>query len=247
MIIYPAIDLRGGRVVRLKEGDPNQQKVFSDDPLAMAQRWIDEGAAWIHMVNLDGSFADANNNERILEQAAKLGKPIQFGGGMRTMADIERALNRGAARVVLGTIAIKNPEIVVEAVKRWGAEKLCVGLDARDGKIATHGWQQTADITPVELGKQMAAIGLRHALFTDVNRDGKLGGGNIDGTINVGRETGLKVIASGGVSTVDDIQRLVRSRYVAGAVIGMALYEGKITLKEALNAAKAKDEGENAG
>jgi len=115
---------------------------------------------------------------------------------------------------------------------------LCIGLDARDGKIATHGWQQTADITPVELGKQMAAVGLRHALFTDVNRDGKLGGGNIEGTINLGRETGLQVIASGGVSTIDDIQQLARSGFVAGAVIGMALYEGKITLQKALNAAK---------
>lgn len=243
MIIYPAIDLRGGRVVRLKEGDPNQQKVFSDDPVSMAQRWIDEGAAWIHMVNLDGSFADANDNERILENAARLGTPIQFGGGMRTLDDIARALDRGAARVVLGTIAIKNPEIVVEALKKWGAEKLCIGLDARDGKIATHGWQQTADITPVELGRQMAAVGLRHALFTDVSRDGMLGGGNIDGTISLGRETGLQVIASGGVSTADDIQQLARSGYVAGAVIGMALYEGKITLKEALNAARVENAG----
>lgn len=243
MIIYPAIDLRGGRVVRLKEGDPNQQKVFSDDPVSMAQRWIDEGAAWIHMVNLDGSFADANDNEHILEYASKLGTPIQFGGGMRTLDDIARALNRGAARVVLGTIAIKNPEIVVEALEKWGAEKLCIGLDARDGKIATHGWQQTADITPVELGRQMAAVGLRHALFTDVSRDGMLGGGNIDGTINLGRETGLQIIASGGVSTAEDVQQLARSGYVAGAVIGMALYEGKITLKEAINAARVENAG----
>ena len=138
--------------------------------------------------------------------------------------------------MVLGTVAIKNPEIVVEAMKKWGAEKLCIGLDARDGKIATHGWQQTADITPVELGKQMAAVGLRHALFTDVNRDGKLGGGNIDGTINLGRETGLQVIASGGVSTLEEIREYAASGAVAGAVIGMALYEKRLSLREAIEA-----------
>lgn len=236
MIIYPAIDLRGGRVVRLIEGDPDRQTLFSDNPVAAAQNWIDQGTLWLHMVNLDGAFAAANDNGSILEQAAKLGTPIQFGGGLRTLADIEQAFARGASRVVLGTVAIQQPEIVIEAVERWGAEAVCVGLDARDGKIATHGWQQTADVTPAELGQTMVAAGVRHALFTDVSRDGKLGGVNIDGTVELGRATGLQVIASGGVSTVDEIRRLAQSRFVAGAVIGMALYEGKIALKDALEA-----------
>src|SRR5215213_3461639 len=144
MIIYSAIDLRGGKVVRLKEGDPARQTIFSDDPLTTAKTWIDGGAQWIHMVNLDGAFASANNNGAILEQVAALGTPVQFGGGLRSMADIEQAVERGATRVVLGTIAIEQPEIVAQAVERWGAERICVALDARDGKVATHGWQQVS-------------------------------------------------------------------------------------------------------
>jgi phosphoribosylformimino-5-aminoimidazole carboxamide ribotide isomerase len=239
-IIYPAIDLRGGHVVRLKEGDPNRQTVFSSDPVVTAQQWIDKGAQWLHMVNLDGAFASANDNRTILEQVARLGIPVQFGGGMRALTDIEDAFNRGASRVILGTVAIQNPEIVMQALEKWGTEAICVGLDARDGKITTHGWQQVADITPAELGKTMAAAGVRHALYTDVNRDGGLGGGNIEGTIALGRETGLQVIASGGVTTPAEIEQLSASGAVAGAVIGMALYEGKITLEEALQAARGK-------
>jgi len=234
MIIYPAIDLRGGKVVRLKEGDPNRQTVFSDNPLKTAQAWIEQGAAWIHMVNLDGAFASANDNGRILEGVSKLGAKVQFGGGLRGMADIERAFEQGATRVVLGTIAVQQPEIVSEAVQRWDAEWVCVALDARDGKIATHGWQQTADLTPVELGKQMVARGVRHALYTDVSRDGGLQGVNIEGTVTLGRETGLQVIASGGVSRIEEIQQLADSKLVAGVVIGMALYEGKLRLEDAL-------------
>jgi phosphoribosylformimino-5-aminoimidazole carboxamide ribotide isomerase len=243
MIIYPSIDIRGGKVVRLREGDPNLQTVFSHDPIATAQGWIDQGAAWIHMVNLDGAFADANDTGLILENAARLGTKIQFGGGLRSIEDITQALDRGATRVVLGTVAIQQPEIVTQAVERWGTERICVGLDARDGKIATHGWQQKTNVTPVELGKQMSAVGVKHALYTDVNRDGNLGGANIEGTINLGRETGLQVIASGGVSTAKEIRQMTRSGFVAGAIIGMALYEGKITLKEALKAAGGEDAG----
>jgi phosphoribosylformimino-5-aminoimidazole carboxamide ribotide isomerase len=237
-MVYPAIDLRGGQVVRLKEGDPNRQTVFSSDPLVTARQWIDKGAQWLHMVNLDGAFASANDNSSILEKVAKFGIPVQFGGGMRTMSDIQNAFDRGASRVVLGTVAVQNPEIVTQAIATWGAEAICVGLDARDGKIATHGWQQVAEITPVELGKTMAAAGVRHALFTDVNRDGGLGGSNIEETIALARATGLQIIASGGVSSAAEIEQLRESRAVAGAVIGMALYEGKITLEKALQAAR---------
>lgn len=238
MIIYPAIDLRGGRVVRLLEGDSQRQTVFSDNPLTVARDWIEQGAQWIHMVNLDGAFAADNDNGAILEQAARLGVPIQFGGGLRTLDSVAQAFDQGAARVVLGTAAINQPEIVEQALTRWGAEAVCVALDARDGKITTHGWQQTADVSPVEFGQQMAAIGVQHALFTDVSRDGKLSGVNIDATVELGRETGLQVIASGGVSAVEEIRQLARSGFVAGAVIGMALYEGKIALADALAAAR---------
>ena len=243
MIVYPAIDLREGKVVRLKEGDPNRQTVFSDDPLATAQVWMEQGATWIHMVNLDGAFEEANNNGDILQKIAQLDVKVQFGGGLRKMGDIERAMAWGAARVVLGTIAVQQPEVVTQAVKRWGPDAVCIALDARDGKIATHGWQQTIEMTPVDLGKQMVGRGVVHALYTDVSRDGGLQGVNVEATVRLARETGLQVIASGGVSSISDIERLAESRVVAGAVIGMALYEGRLTLKEALKAAG----GGNAG
>ncbi len=240
MIIYPSIDVRGGKVVRLREGDPNCQTVFSDDPLATAHQWIDEGAGWIHMVNLDGAFAAANDTGTILAAVAKLEAKVQFAGGLRSLDDIALSFERGAARVVLGTLAVQQPEIVAEAVERWGANAISVALDARDGKVTTHGWQTGTGLTPIELGQQMAARGVRHALYTDVSRDGGLGGSNVAGTIALGHATGLQVIASGGVSTVEEIRELARSGAVAGAVIGMALYERRLSLRDALAAAKDK-------
>ena len=234
MIIYPAIDLRGGRVVRLKEGDPNRQTVFSDDPVSTARRWVDEGAAWLHMVNLDGAFADQNANGLILEQVAKLGVPVQFGGGLRRIEDMQRAIDQGAARIVLGTVAVQQPELVIEAVGRWGAVHICVGLDARDGKVTTHGWQSVSEVTPADLGRMMAARGVRHALYTDVSRDGALTGVNVESTAELARQTDLQVIASGGVGSIEDIRRLVATGVVSGAIIGMALYEGRVQLREAL-------------
>ena len=240
MIIYPAIDLRGGKVVRLQEGDPEQQTVFNENPLAVAQDWLAAGASWVHMVNLDGAFAAANDNGAILAQVAQLDVRVQFGGGLRSMADIETALQRGAARVVLGTVAVREPEVVREAVREFGAEAVCVALDAREGRVTTHGWTEKTDMTPVELGRAMADQGVEHALFTDVSRDGKLGGVNIEATVSLGRTTGLQVIASGGVSTLDEIGQLRASGAVAGAVIGMALYRGQITLADALRTAKGE-------
>lgn len=240
MIIYPAIDLRGGKVVRLREGDPNRQTIFSDDPLATARKWIAEGAAWIHMVNLDGAFAQANDNGVILEVVAALNVKVQFAGGLRSLDDINRALERGASRVILGTIAVQQPTIVEQAVKRWGPEQVGVALDARDGKITTHGWQQQTAMTPTEFGNEMKSLGVRHALYTDVNRDGGLGGSNVEGTIALGCDTGLKVIASGGVSTCEEIRQLAASGAVAGAVIGMALYERRLALRDAIQAAEGQ-------
>ena len=239
MIIYPAIDLRAGKVVRLKEGDPNRQTTFSENPIETAQRWIDQGAQWLHMVNLDGALADANDNRSILEQVTKLNAPVQFGGGLRSLEDIQQVFDRGAARVILGTVAIKQPEIVEQSVERWGTDNICVALDARDGKITTHGWQQTTNVTPAQLGNAMAEVGVRHALFTDVNRDGGLTGVNIKATVTLGKATRLQVIASGGVSSTHEIEQLRASGAVAGAVIGMALYTGQLSLEDALAAAGA--------
>ncbi|GAB4313560.1 MAG: 1-(5-phosphoribosyl)-5-[(5-phosphoribosylamino) methylideneamino]imidazole-4-carboxamide isomerase [Phototrophicales bacterium] len=235
MIIYPAIDLRGGKVVRLVHGDPKQQTIFSDDPIATAQQWIDQGAEWIHVVNLDGAFNEQNDNLKVLADLAKLNAKIQFGGGMRALDDIAQALDLGASRVVMGTLAVQQPETVELAVKRFGAEAICLGLDARHGKITTHGWKEVTEITPIEFGKRMAKVGVVHALYTDVSRDGSLIGSNVIETIRLGRETGLKVIASGGVTSVNEIAQLAKSGVVAGVIIGMALYEGKLTLAEALH------------
>lgn len=238
MIIYPAIDLRGGKVVRLKEGNPDRQTTFSDDPVATAQRWIDQGAAWLHVVNLDGAFETANDNGTILEKIAKLGVKVQFGGGLRTLDALAKAHESGASRVVIGTAAIEQPEIVSQAVEKLGAEAVCVALDAKEGKITTRGWQQTTELAPVDFGRQIAHQGVTHALYTDVRRDGSLIGANVHDTIMLARDTGLQVIASGGVTSVEEIYQLARSRVVAGAIIGMALYEEKITLAEALLAAR---------
>jgi phosphoribosylformimino-5-aminoimidazole carboxamide ribotide isomerase len=234
MILYPAIDMRGGRVVRLREGDPNRQTVYSDDPFATAQRWIDAGTSWLHVVNLDGAFAVATDNGAILSRIAALGAKVQFGGGLRSEADLELAMSRGASRLVLGTVAVQNPELVRTAVARYGADAVCVALDARDGFVTTHGWQEKTSIHIHDLGRDMASMGVKHCLFTDVSLDGGLQGVNRNGTIELAKATGLSVIASGGVNSLDDLRALHESGVVAGAVIGMALYEGRIELSEAL-------------
>lgn len=243
MIIYPAIDLRGGKVVRLKEGDPNRETVFSADPIATAQRWIDQGAAWLHMVNLDGAFSTTNDNSGILERIAKFPVKVQFGGGLRSQEDIDRAISQGASRVVVGTSAVQDPQIVLNAIAQYGVDAVCIALDARDGKISTHGWQEATDLTPLEFGRRMAQAGVVHALYTDIIRDGSLIGVNVHETINLGRDTGLKIIASGGVSRMEEIHQLARSKVVAGAVIGMALYEERLTLMEAIMAARESNAG----
>lgn len=238
MIVYPAVDLRGGKVVRLREGNPDNQTIFSEQPVQTVKEWIGQGAEWIHMVNLDGAFAEANDNGRILEESAKLGAKIQFGGGLRDLDAVQQAFDRGAARVVLGTAAILNPEIVEQSLEKYGVEKICVALDARDGKIATHGWKEISDHTPIGFGRALAGKGLYYALYTDVRRDGSLFGVNVHDTIALARNTGLKVIASGGISRMEELVQLKRSQVIDGVVIGMALYEGKLTLAEAFLAAK---------
>jgi len=240
MIIYPAIDLRDGKVVRLRAGDPARQLTFSDDPLSTAQQWIDQGAEWIHMVNLDGALDTANQNSKILAAVAKLDVKVQFGGGLRDMAALRNAYDSGASRLVLGTLAVKQPESIAEAVERFGSEAVCIALDAKDGKVATHGWTELSAHAPVEFGQFIRRQGVEHALYTDVKRDGSMTGVNIHDTIALGRHTGLKVIASGGVSRLSEIEQLAKSGAVAGAVIGMALYQNKISLGAALLAAKEK-------
>jgi phosphoribosylformimino-5-aminoimidazole carboxamide ribotide isomerase len=239
MIIYPALDLRHGKVVRLRLGDPSQQTVYGE-PVAVADRWIKAGAEWLHVVNLDGAFTepDADVNEAIVEQLAMAGLPIQFGGGLRSFEDVQRAFDLGVSRAVLGTLAAEQPDVVAACIARWGADAIAVALDARDGQVMTRGWQQETGFTAVELGQHLAALGARHALYTDVSRDGALTGVNVTATVELARATGLQVIASGGVSTLGDIVALKESGVVAGAVLGTALYEGLVDLAEAIRLAE---------
>ncbi len=238
MIIYPAIDLRGGKVVRLRQGDPNQQTVYSDDPLDVARRWDDAGADWLHVVNLDGALDAANDTLSLLPDLARLDLSVQFGGGVRSLDDVERVLGLGAARVVVGTAAVQNPDLVSEIVARYGAEHVVVALDARGGRVATHGWQAVSEWTPLDLGKEFARRGVVHALYTDVLRDGGLEGVNIEATVRLADATGLQVIASGGVASLQDVIALRDSGHVAGAILGTALYEGIIDLAEAIRLAQ---------
>jgi phosphoribosylformimino-5-aminoimidazole carboxamide ribotide isomerase len=240
MIVYPAIDLRGGKVVRLVEGQAEKQTTYSDDPIATAQKWIDGGTEWLHIVNLDGAFDDENDNLQVVEAITKLGAKVQFGGGLRSLTQMRAAINIGVTRVIIGTAAVQTPDIVNQAIDAFGAEAVCVGMDARDGIIMTHGWRESSGIPVIDFGKDMQARGAIHALFTDVEKDGKMMGVNAEATVRLARETGLNVIASGGVTNANGVMKLARSGTVAGVIIGTALYQGQITVAEALAAAKVK-------
>ncbi|NKQ34317.1 MAG: 1-(5-phosphoribosyl)-5-[(5-phosphoribosylamino)methylideneamino]imidazole-4-carboxamide isomerase [Chloroflexi bacterium] len=237
--IYPAIDLRNGRVVRLQYGDPNKQTVFGDDPAAMGQKWLDAGAEWLHVVNLDGAFDEKGAaNWAALPALCRLGARVQFGGGIRTLADVERALDAGVSRVILGTAAVENPNLVAEAVTRFGAAQVAVGIDARDGVVKTRGWVQDTAVTPTQLGQQMKERGVATVIYTDISRDGVLTGVNAAATAQLAQATGLNVIASGGVAALDDVLRCyaLERQGVAGVIVGRALYDGKIDLAQAVTA-----------
>lgn len=234
--IYPAIDLRNGRVVRLQYGDPNKQTVFSDDPAAMGRQWLAAGAEWLHVVNLDGAFDEAGAaNWAALPQLTRLGAQVQFGGGIRALADVARALEAGAARVILGTTAVENPALVAEAIAQFGAERIVVGIDARDGRVKTRGWLHDTAVTPAQLGQQMKESGVQTIIYTDISRDGVLTGVNAAATAQLAQATGLRVIASGGVAALDDITRCaaLAGQGVVGVITGRAIYDGRLDLHTA--------------
>lgn len=245
LIIFPAIDLRRGLVVRLRQGDPAAQTVFDSDPAAVAQRWVEQGAQWLHVVNLDGAFGDAGetpiNLRRLAEIRAQITVPIQFGGGVRTLADLARILDAGATRVVLGTVAVQQPEIVQSAVARFGAERVVVGIDAREGLVATHGWQETSILDAQTVARRMRELGVLRIVYTDIARDGMLTGVNVAATAALAAASGLRLIASGGVAGLADIQALAQheSAGIEGVIVGQALYTGALDLREAIAAGQA--------
>ena len=233
--IYPAIDLRGGKVVRLQEGDPARMTAYSDDPFEMAQRWLDVGALWLHVVNLDGAFSESEAvNRSALEAILKLGARLQFGGGLRSLEAIAHAFDLGVNRVVLGTIAIGQPDVVANALTRFGAERIAVGIDARDGLVSVRGWKDNSGVSALDLALQMRSMGLRTVIFTDIGRDGLGSGLNIAASLKLAEASGLDVIASGGVKVMGDVIA-ARDAGLSGVIIGRALYEGTIDLREALN------------
>jgi phosphoribosylformimino-5-aminoimidazole carboxamide ribotide isomerase len=234
-IVYPAIDLRGGKVVRLAQGDLARQTVYGDDPAAVARRWLADGATWLHVVNLDGAFGEAGAaNASALERIVATGARVQFGGGLRSLADVERVIELGVARAILGTVAVENPALVSEAIERFGPKSVGVGVDARDGRVRVRGWTEDSGVDTVVLGSQLRSIGVEIVVFTDVARDGIGTGVNVGATLELARAAGLRVIASGGVAASDDVQR-VREAGLAGVIVGRALYEGQIDLREILN------------
>jgi phosphoribosylformimino-5-aminoimidazole carboxamide ribotide isomerase len=247
VIVFPAIDLRGGRCVRLIQGEPGAETVYGEDPLAIAHRWAAAGAQWLHIVNLDGAFAgslqsggrgaDLSPNLRCLRDiASQVDLPIQFGGGVRTARDVERLLSLGVQRVILGTVAVRRPERVSAAIERFGPEQIVVGIDARNGVVATRGWQELSRVTAVDLGRQMQQRGVKWVVYTDISRDGMLSGVNVSATAGLAVQTGLRVIAAGGVASLADVRAVkeVESSGVAGVVIGKALYTGDVALSEAV-------------
>jgi len=232
--VYPAIDLRGGKVVRLKEGDPTRMTSYSDDPAETARRWLDAGAAWLHVVNLDGAFGETDHaNHAAIESILKLGGRVQSGGGMRSLDAIDAALSLGVSRVVLGTIAIEQPGVVADALKRFGTERIAVGIDARDGLARTRGWKADSGVKATDLALQMRTLGLGTVIFTDVSRDGLGSGLNIPSTRELAGLSGLDVIASGGVHTIGDVI-VAKDAGLAGVIIGRALYDGTVDLVKAL-------------
>jgi phosphoribosylformimino-5-aminoimidazole carboxamide ribotide isomerase len=234
VILYPAIDIRGGRCVRLVEGDFNRETAFDADPADAATRWADAGAKWLHVVDLDGSVAgEPVNLDAIARIREAVDIPIQLGGGIRTDAHIASALDRGISRVILGTAALRSTAFVESSAKRWG-DKIAIGLDARDGKLAASGWIEQTDIDAVPFAQDLAKLGVRHFVFTDIRRDGTLKGPNIDALREMVHAVKARVIASGGVGSLDDLDA-IQVTGADGAIIGRALYDGRVNLRIAIN------------
>lgn len=250
MLILPAIDLRQGHVVRLRQGRAEAETVYDNDPVGVARRWVEQGARWLHVVNLDGALdrtsastpgRESPTDLHVLQSicASVPDVPVQFGGGLRTIGEVETALALGAARVVLGTAAVRNPELVSQTLQAFGPARIAVAIDAREGRAATHGWQETSTIAALDLAREMNRRGLRYAVYTDIQRDGMLSGVNAEEAAALARNSGLQVIASGGVATLEDIRRLRRHTQAGliGVIVGQALYKGTLSLTEAIQVA----------
>ena len=241
MIIFPAIDIRGGKCVRLFKGDFAQETVFSDSPAAMARKWQAQGAEYLHLVDLDGALAGSSQNLAAIEEILQaVNIPTELGGGIRTMEQIDKLLAMGITRVILGSVAVKNPDLVREACAKYG-ERIVVGIDAKDGIVAVEGWGESGNVGVIELAQKMKDAGVKTIIYTDISRDGTLSGVNVDATVKLAQESGVKIVASGGVKSLADIKALKaqESCGIEGVIAGKSIYTGSLDLQAAIEIAKA--------
>lgn len=240
MLIIPAIDLKGGRCVRLTQGRKDEVRVYTDDPIAMARDFEAQGARMLHVVDLDGAFEGvaSPNREAVRRIVESLQIPVQFGGGLRSIKDVAEVLDFGIARVVVGTLAVESPDVLKELIETFG-ERIAVGIDARDGWVVTRGWEKQEKVSALELARRVARAGAQRIIYTDVGRDGMLTGVNVEQTGALARESNLQVTASGGVASLEDIARLkeIEADGVDSVIVGKAIYENRFTLNEAIRAA----------
>ncbi|HIU67083.1 MAG TPA: 1-(5-phosphoribosyl)-5-[(5-phosphoribosylamino)methylideneamino]imidazole-4-carboxamide isomerase [Candidatus Caccomorpha excrementavium] len=234
MILYPAIDIRNGQCVRLRQGQFHDAEVYSHSPVKIAKLWEAQGASHIHIVDLDGALAGRSMNEDVIRDiVSSVNIPVQTGGGIRTIKDIETKLSLGVSRVIIGTKAVENPQFVKEAIACFGPDRIVVGIDAKQGMVAIQGWEKVSNYKAVSLALEMKEYGVKTIVYTDITRDGMLQGPNIEHTKEIVRITGLSVIASGGVASMKDLESVYQIP-VAGVIIGKALYENRIDLCEAI-------------
>ena len=236
MILYPAIDMLDGQAVRLRQGKRDDVTVYGD-PVALARQWREQGAEWLHLVDLTAAFEGQTRHLPLIREVVEaFDGPVELGGGLRTMTDIDLRMEAGVSRVIIGTAAAENPALVAEACKRYPG-KVAVGIDAKDGLVATRGWVAATTLTAVELALRMRDLGVTAVIYTDVSRDGMMQGPNVPATKALIEETGLEIIGSGGVSAIEDLLRF-REAGCAGAILGKALYEKAFTLADALSAVR---------
>ncbi|WP_064712442.1 1-(5-phosphoribosyl)-5-[(5-phosphoribosylamino)methylideneamino]imidazole-4-carboxamide isomerase [Rhizobium bangladeshense] len=248
MILFPAIDLKGGQCVRLKLGDMQQATVYNTDPAAQAKSFEEQGFEWLHVVDLDGAFAGHSANGDAVEAILKATKnPVQLGGGIRTLDHIEAWLSRGLRRVILGTVAVRNPDLVIEACRKFPG-RVAVGIDAKSGKVAVEGWAEASELGIIELARKFEGAGVAAIIYTDIDRDGILTGINWSSTLELADAVSIPVIASGGLASIEDIKRMLQpdARKLEGAISGRALYDGRIDPAEALALIKANRAKETA-
>lgn len=232
MKLYPAIDIKDGQCVRLRQGVYDDKTVYADKPCEVAKEFEEAGARFIHLVDLDGAREGRSVNDEAVKAIIDcVSIPVEIGGGIRTTEDISRKLDLGVSRVIIGTEAVRRPEFVKESIRQFGANKIIVGIDAKDGKVAVSGWEEISKITAVDLALLMKEMGVKTIIYTDISKDGMLSGPNIMQTKKLAEATGLEIVASGGVSSVQDLRELAKAG-VDGAILGKAIYEHKIDLKE---------------